>query len=76
MCIEHVQTSYSQTVVCVLSCYILYRTLLVSVLALLPLLGGTWILGMLFLVDSDSVVVAWIFTIVNSMQVCNSNFKY
>ncbi|XP_065913574.1 adhesion G protein-coupled receptor L4-like isoform X2 [Dysidea avara] len=44
------------------------KTLLVSVLALLPLLGGTWILGMLFLVDSDSVVVAWIFTIVNSMQ--------
>ncbi|XP_065898137.1 adhesion G protein-coupled receptor E5-like [Dysidea avara] len=39
-----------------------------SIMALLPLLGGTWILGLLFLIDSDSVALAWIFTMVNSMQ--------
>ncbi|XP_065895642.1 uncharacterized protein [Dysidea avara] len=44
------------------------RTVLISILALLPLLGGTWILGLLFLFDSDSEPLAWIFTILNSMQ--------
>ena len=46
-----------------------YRTVLISILALLPLLGGTWILGLLFLFDSDSEPLAWIFTILNSLQV-------
>ena len=40
-----------------------------GVVALVPLLGLTWILGLLFLIDSDSVALAWIFTIVNSLQV-------
>ena len=40
-----------------------------SVITLLPLLCGTWILGLLFLVDSESEVLAWIFTIINSLQV-------
>jgi len=40
-----------------------------SIMALLPLLGGTWILGLLFLIDSDSVALAWIFTMVNTLQV-------
>ncbi|XP_065895640.1 adhesion G protein-coupled receptor L4-like [Dysidea avara] len=44
------------------------RTVLISILALLPLLGGTWILGLLFLFDSDSEPLAWIFTILNSLQ--------
>ena len=48
-----------------------YRLLFLSILALLPLLGGTWILGLLFLIDSDSVALAWIFTMVNSLQVIN-----
>ena len=41
-----------------------------SMLALLPLLCGTWILGLLFLIDSESEAIAWIFTIINSLQVC------
>ena len=58
-----------------------HRILLLSVLALLPLLGGTWILGLLFLIDSDSVALAWIFTMVNSLQVhkafpCFMKFEY
>ena len=40
-------------------------------MALLPLLGVTWIMGLLFLIDDEqtSVPLAWIFTIVNSLQV-------
>ncbi|XP_065910329.1 adhesion G protein-coupled receptor L3-like isoform X3 [Dysidea avara] len=44
------------------------KVLLLSIIVLLPLLGATWILGLLFLIDNDSLVVAWIFTIVNSLQ--------
>ncbi|XP_065895652.1 adhesion G-protein coupled receptor D1-like [Dysidea avara] len=44
------------------------RAILISILALLPLLGGTWILGLLLLFDSDSEPLAWIFTILNSLQ--------
>ena len=40
-------------------------------MALLPLLGSTWVLGLLFLIDSDSEPLAWIFTILNSLQVSN-----
>ena len=46
-----------------------YSTILMSVFALLPLLGGTWILGLFFVASSDSEVLAWIFTIMNSLQV-------
>ena len=46
-----------------------------SIIVLLPLLGGTWILGLLFLIDNDSVALAWIFTIVNSLQVCICTVK-
>ncbi|XP_065913586.1 adhesion G protein-coupled receptor L4-like [Dysidea avara] len=46
------------------------KTLLLSTMALLPLLGVTWIMGLLFLIDDEqtSVPLAWIFTIVNSLQ--------
>ena len=47
----------------------LCRTLLLSIMMVLPLLGGTWILGLVFLLDSDSVPLAWIFAVVNSLQV-------
>ena len=46
-----------------------FSTLLWSTLALLPLLGCTWIIGLLFVVNSESKALAWIFTIVNSLQV-------
>ena len=47
------------------------RSLLFSVLALLPLLGITWILGLLFVIDDEqaSVATSWIFTLVNTLQV-------
>ncbi|XP_065915845.1 adhesion G protein-coupled receptor L4-like isoform X2 [Dysidea avara] len=44
------------------------KLLLLSTLILLPLLGGTWLLGLLFVIDNESVALAWIFTIVNSLQ--------
>ncbi|XP_065894114.1 uncharacterized protein [Dysidea avara] len=44
------------------------RTILIGTLALLPLLGGTWIMGLLFLFDSDSEAISWIFTVLNSLQ--------
>ena len=45
-------------------------------LALLPLLCGTWVIGLLLLAanesnaDDESEVLAWIFTVINSLQVC------
>ncbi|XP_065910263.1 uncharacterized protein [Dysidea avara] len=47
------------------------KILLLTTAVLVPLLGGTWILGLLFVIDNDSIVLAWIFTIVNSLQVKN-----
>ena len=55
---------------------ILHRTLIWSILALLPLLCGTWIIGLLVLAASEvkadnvSEILAWIFTVINSLQVC------
>ena len=54
----------------------LHRTLIWSTLALLPLLCGTWIIGLLVLAanevdaDNESEILAWIFTVINSLQVC------
>ena len=48
-----------------------------STLALLPLLCGTWIIGLLVLAanevedESISETLAWIFAIINSLQVTN-----
>ena len=36
---------------------------------LLPLLGVTWVFGLLA-VNEDLIVFAWIFAILNSLQVC------
>lgn len=47
----------------------MHRTVLLSISALLPLLGGTWIIGLLFVASSNSEALAWIFTILNSLQV-------
>ena len=62
------QCNYVRMYINIYLCYTC-RILIVSLLALLPLLCGTWILGLLFLIDSDSEPVAWIFTIINSLQV-------
>ena len=45
------------------------RSLLLSAIALMPILGSTWIIG-LFAVNEHTEFFAWIFTILNSLQVC------
>ena len=44
------------------------RRLLKAMIILLPLLGLTWIIGILA-VNNDTQVFAWIFAILNSLQV-------
>ena len=50
--------------------YIIRSTLKATVI-LLPLLGLTWVFGVLA-IDSNTSVFAWLFTICNSSQVCNA----
>ena len=45
-----------------------YRSLLKAVIILVPLLGLTWIIGILA-VNNETEVFAWIFAILNSLQV-------
>ena len=54
-----------------------HRSLLKAVIVLLPLLGITWIIGILA-VNNDTQVFAWIFAILNSLQVIMNkiNYKY
>ena len=47
---------------------LLYRFSVKSTVILLPLLGITWIIG-LFAVNQNTIIFAWIFTILNSLQV-------
>ena len=46
-----------------------YREILKAGMFLLPLLGMTWIIGILA-VNNETQVFAWIFAILNSLQVC------
>jgi len=46
-----------------------FRSLLKAAVIFVPLLGSTWVFGILS-VNEDTVVFAWIFTILNSLQVC------
>jgi len=52
------------------NCIHSYRTLLKATVILLPLLGITWVFGILA-VNQESSAFAWIFTILNSFQVKN-----
>ncbi|XP_065912162.1 latrophilin-like protein LAT-2 [Dysidea avara] len=45
----------------------LVKTTVKATIILLPLLGTTWIFGIL-VINKESIVFAWIFTIVNSLQ--------
>ena len=47
---------------------ILYRAMLKATVILLPLLGTTWVFGLLT-VNESLTVFAWIFTVLNSLQV-------
>ena len=48
--------------------YLNFRGLLKASIVLLPLLGVTWIIG-IFAVNDNTLVFAWIFAILNSLQV-------
>jgi len=50
----------------------LYRDFLKAILIFLPLLGVTWIFGILA-VNDDTVVFAWIFAILNTFQVYSAS---
>ena len=45
------------------------RANLVSAAILMPIIGATWVIG-LFAINEHTKVLAWIFTILNSLQVC------
>jgi len=47
---------------------ILLRSLAKAACVLLPLLGVTWVIG-IFAVNEKAVAFAWVFTILNSLQV-------
>jgi len=49
------------------------RSLLKSTIILLPLLGLTWVFGLLA-VNQNTIIFAWIFTILNSFQVLGIPF--
>ena len=51
-----------------LNVFVFHRTLLIAAITLLPLFGLTWVFGLLA-VNEDTVAFAWIFTILNSLQV-------
>ena len=50
-----------------------HRSLPKAVIILLPLLGATWIIG-IFAVNNETQVFAWIFAILNSLQVSVSYY--
>ena len=47
----------------------LRRSLFISAASLMPLFGTTWIIG-LFAVNEHTALFSWLFTILNSLQVC------
>ena len=48
------------------------RQLLIADIVLLPLLGGTWLFGLLS-VNQETAFFAWLFTILSSLQVSYTN---
>ena len=45
------------------------RAKLISAATLMPILGVTWVFGLLA-INEETEVFAWIFTILNAFQVC------
>ena len=46
------------------------RSFLKSTILLLPILGGTWIFGLLS-INQYTLIFTWLFTLLNSVQVSN-----
>ena len=60
--------------ICLLNFILCSRGILKATILLLPLLGMTWIIGILA-VSEETQVFAWIFAILNTLQV-NNNYYY
>ena len=48
--------------------YILYRAMIKAAIFVVPILGLTWLFGLLAIYDHKAVF-AWVFTVLNSLQV-------
>ena len=46
-----------------------YRDLLMAAVVVLPVLGVTWIIGILAVNDDENDVLVWIFAVFNALQV-------
>ena len=65
-----INTMYSCIILLICNLYYyFYRALLKATVIVIPVLGCTWIFGLLAIND-NTVTFAWIFTIFNSLQVC------
>ena len=60
--------NYARRVLMISIVTIVNRSLFIASVVLLPLLGLTWIFGILT-INSNTTVFAWLFTIFNSVQV-------
>lgn len=52
----------------------IYRSLLKTAVIITPLLGCTWVIGLLA-INEDTAVFAWAFTILNSLQVLHGTIQ-
>ena len=68
--VANYQLSYIRSCILIIQAFfLLCRSIIAPAIALTPLLGGTWFTG-LFVINEHTIVLAWIFTILNSLQVC------
>ena len=55
--------------------FLFYRKITKALFVLLPLLGVTWLVG-IFALDENTLFFAWLFTLLNSLQVNNQMNSY
>ena len=55
-------------IIYIIAIYVCYRDLIKAIIVLVPLLGLTWIIGIIT-VNNETQAFAWIFAILNSLQV-------
>ena len=74
LCVIHITSKFLiHTHVEVNSCLIFLRLLIYNGLSILPLLGLTWVFGLLAINQATSVFL-WLFTVFNSLQVIISEY--
>ena len=69
--LTYIAESYYSTVIqyCEWLTNFIARAVIKSAATLMPILGVTWIFGLL-VINEDTEVFAWIFTVLNTLQVC------